>query len=51
MQNQQYVRQSSGAQAIAIDNRKELVKIRLLQLMAVILTAAFAGGLRLIFVH
>ncbi len=51
MQNQKYVRQSSGAQAIAIDNRAELVKIRLLQLMAVILTAAFAAGLRLIFAH
>ena len=51
MQNQKYVRQSNGAQAIAIDTRAELVKMRLLQLMAVILTAAFAGGLRLIFAH
>jgi hypothetical protein len=51
MQSQKYVRQSSGAQAIAIDNRAELVKIRLLQLIAVILSAAFAGALRLIFAH
>ena len=51
MQNQQYVRQSDGAKAITIDKRAELVKIRLLQLMAVILAAAFAGGLRLIFAH
>ena len=51
MQNQKYVRQSSGAKALAIDTRAELVKIRLLQLMAVILTAALAGGLRLIFIH
>lgn len=51
MQNQKYVRQSSGAKAIAIDTRAELVKIRLLQLMAVILTAALASGLRLIFFH
>ena len=49
MQDQQYVRQSSGA--IAIDNRAALAKIRLLQLMAVIFTAALAGGLRLIFAH
>ena len=51
MQNEKYVRQSSGAKAIAIDTRAELVKTRLLQLMAVILTAALAGGLRLIFFH
>jgi hypothetical protein len=51
MQNQKYVRQSNGAMAIAIDKRAELVKMRLLQLMAVIFTAAFAGGLRLIFIH
>ena len=51
MQNEKYVRQSNGTKAIAIDTRAELVKIRLLQLMAVILTAALAGGLRLIFFH
>ncbi len=51
MQNIKYVRQSSGAQAIAIDNRAALVKMHLLQLMAVILTAALAEGLRLIFIH
>ena len=51
MQDQKYVRQSSGAKAIAIDTRAELVRMRLLQLMAVILAAALAGGLRLIFIH
>jgi hypothetical protein len=51
MQSQKYVQQSSGAQAIAIDLRAELVKMRSLQLIAVILTAALAGGLRLIFIH
>ena len=51
MQNQKYVRQSNGAKAIALDTRAELVKTRLLQLMAVIFTAAVAGGLRLIFIH
>ncbi len=49
MQNQQYVRQSNGA--IAIDNRQFLLKIRLLQLLAVILSAASAVGLHLIFAH
>jgi hypothetical protein len=51
MQNQQYVRQSSGAKAIAIDNRQFLLKIRLLQLMAVIAAAVSALGLHLIFAH
>ena len=51
MQKQQYVRQSSGAKAIAIDARAQLIKIRLLQLLAVILSAALAWGLHLIFAH
>ncbi len=51
MQKQQYVRQSSGAKAIVIDARAQLMKIRLLQLLAVILSAAFAWGLHLIFAH
>ena len=51
MQKQQYVRQSSGARAIAIVTRAQLMKIRLLQLLAVILSAAFAWGLHLIFAH
>ncbi len=49
MQNQKYVRQSDGTQAIAIDVTKELAKIRFMQLMTIILAAALAGGLRLIF--
>ena len=51
MQKQQYVRQSSGAKAIAIDTRAQLMKICLLQLLAVILSAAFAWALHLIFAH
>jgi hypothetical protein len=51
MQKQQYVRQNSGAKAIAIDNRALLLRYRLLQLLAVILTAATALGLHLIFAH
>ena len=48
---QKYVRQNSGAKAIAIDNRVMLARYRLLQLLAVILTAATALGIRLIFAH
>jgi hypothetical protein len=51
MQKQNYVRQSSGAKAIAIDNRLLLKKYRLLQLLALILGAATALGLRFIFAH
>ncbi|HTD20727.1 MAG: hypothetical protein ACJ8BW_18940 [Ktedonobacteraceae bacterium] len=51
MQKQNYVRQSSGAKAIAIDNRLLLMKYRLLQLLALILGAATALGLRFIFAH
>ena len=51
MQKQQYVRQNSGAKAIAIDNRVLLIRYRLLQLLAVLLTAATALGLHLIFAH
>lgn len=48
---QNYVRQNSGAKAIALDNRLLLTKIRSLQLLAVALSAAFALGLHLIFAH
>ena len=51
MQKQVYVQQKSGAKAIAIDNRVLLTKIRLLQLLTLILSAAFALGLHLIFAH
>jgi len=51
MQKQQYVRQSSGSKAIAIDNRQLLAKIRLQLLLAMIISAASAVGLHLIFAH
>jgi hypothetical protein len=51
MQKQDYLEQKSGAKAIALDNRLLLTRIRLLQLLAVILSAVFALGLRLIFAH
>jgi hypothetical protein len=51
MQKQQYVRQSSGAKAIAIDNRLTLAKYRLFQLLAILLGAATALVLHEIFAH
>lgn len=48
MQRQEYVEQKSGAKAIKIDERVLLTKIRILQLLALILSAAFALGLQLI---
>ena len=49
MHEHNYVRQKSGTETIAIDNRLFLTKIRILQSLAVILSAAFAIGLHLIF--
>ena len=51
MQQPNSTRQKSGSKAIALDNRVLLTKIRLLQLLAVLLSATFALGLRLIFAH
>lgn len=49
MQKQNYVRQSSGAKAIALDNRLQLMKYRLLLLLSLILGATSALGLHYIF--
>lgn len=51
MQKQPYSRQNSAAKAITVDNRTLLIKIRLLQLLAVILSAALGLGLHIIFAH
>jgi hypothetical protein len=51
MQKETYVQQKSGAKAIALDDRLLLTKIRLLQLLALLLSAAFALGLHQIFGH
>ena len=51
MQKQQYVRQSSGAKALRLDEQALLVQHRLLQLLAMILSAATALGLYQIFVR
>ena len=49
MPEREYVKQKSGAYAIAIDSRVFLTRIRILQFLALILSAAFALGLHLIF--
>jgi hypothetical protein len=51
MQNQSNYPHTGGSKAVAIDARQQLIKLRMLQLMAVILSAAFALGLHLIFAH
>jgi hypothetical protein len=49
VQKQDHVWQKSGAKAIALDDRLLQTKIRLYQLLALILSAAFALGLHLVF--
>ena len=51
MQKHNDARSSSGAKAIAIDNRLLLMKYRLLLLLTLILGGAAALGLHLIFTH
>ena len=51
MQKQNYVRESSGAKAVAIDNRLLLMKYRLLLLLTLILGTVTALGLHYIFAH
>ncbi|HWZ19871.1 MAG TPA: hypothetical protein VNW73_13810 [Ktedonobacteraceae bacterium] len=43
------MQQKSGAKALTIDSRLFLTRIRILQFLALILSAAFALGLHLIF--
>jgi len=49
MQEQSRNRRSSGAKAIALDTRVLMARYRLLQLMALLLSAALAVGLHFIF--
>lgn len=49
MMKQPDPRTTSGAKAIAIDPREQLVKLRLIQLMALITGVMTALGLHLIF--
>ncbi len=51
MQKQDHVGRSSGARAIAIDKRELLLRYRLLQLLAVVLTTATALGIYQIFIR
>lgn len=51
MQKENYVRQRSGARAIALDNRAELVRIRLLLLFTLLLSTISAWGFHLLFAH
>ena len=51
MQTQRYVRQFSGAKALRLDEQAVLVQHRLLQLLAMILSAGTALGLYQIFVR
>jgi len=48
---QNYIQRSSGARAIAIDRQELLLRYRLLQLLAVLLTAATALGIYQIFIR
>lgn len=45
---QQQARQSSGSRAIAIDERATLARYRFFQLLALLLSAAFALGLHVV---
>jgi hypothetical protein len=49
MQEQDNLQQKSGAKALTMDSRLFLTRIRILQFLALILSAAFALGLHLIF--
>ncbi len=49
MQKQNPVRRSSGAKAIALDNRLQLMKYRLLLLVTLIVGGATTVGLHFIF--
>ncbi len=44
-------RRSSGAKAVALDQRAALVRYRLLQLLAVIISAGFGVALHIVFGH
>jgi hypothetical protein len=48
-QNQSPIRRSSGAKAIEVDQRAIQARYRLLQLIALLLSAGFAVSLQLIF--
>ncbi len=52
MQDQQPVqRRSSGAKALTVDEQATIARYRVLQIVALLLTAGFALGLHLVFGH
>jgi len=51
MQKQPYIQQSSQARAIAIDERELLLRYRLLQILAILLSLATALGIYQIFIR
>lgn len=48
---EKYVRQRSGSKAVAIDNRAQLAKIRLLLFLSILLSAGLALVLAILFGH
>ncbi len=51
MWKEQTIRRSSGAKAITLDTRTVMVRHHTLQLLALLLSAAFALGLHVLFGH
>ncbi len=44
-------RPRTGSKAVAIDNRVQMAKIRLLLFLSILLSAGLALGLHLLFIH
>jgi hypothetical protein len=51
MQREQIFRRLSGTKAIAIDNRAMIARYHILQFLALLLSAACALGLHVVFGH
>jgi hypothetical protein len=51
MRKEQTIQRSSGAKAIALDNRAMVARYHILQFLALLLSAAFALGLHVLFGH
>ena len=49
--SEKYVRQRSGSKAVAIDNRAQVAKIRLLLFLSLALSAGLAFVLNILFGH
>jgi hypothetical protein len=49
--SEKYVRQRSGSKAVAIDNRAQLAKIRLLLFLSILLCAGLAVVLTILSAH